>query len=160
MQLQARNADAQLDFILSSLAFVAVSSKMALLHKTGEGNKAIQEGYSLEKSGILEVENYIDKTLYSQSSGRTDLIINTAKKRVYKIIDRQIHALQYELRPFNIRVKIVELGAVITDFYDRSMTHTKQEGLTDYNEYVKNIRAVNDKFVSQGNKPIKTTKVI
>jgi len=69
-------------------------------------------------------------------------------------------ALQYELRPFNIKVKIVEPGVVITDFYDRSMTHTKKEGLTDYNEYVKNIHAVNEKFVSKGNKPIKSAKVI
>ena len=69
-------------------------------------------------------------------------------------------ALQYELRPFNIRVKIVEPGAVITDFYDRSMTHTKKEGLTDYNKYEKIVHTVNIKFVSKGNKPIKTAKVI
>ena len=36
----------------------------------------------------------------------------------------------------------------------------KKEGLTDYNEYMKKIHAVNDKFVSKGNKPIKTAKVI
>ena len=69
-------------------------------------------------------------------------------------------ALQYELRPFNIKVKIVEPGAVVTDFYDRSMAHTKKEGLTDYNEYEKKIHAVNDKFVSKGNHPLKTAKVI
>ena len=69
-------------------------------------------------------------------------------------------ALQYELRPFSIRVKIVEPGAVVTDFYDRSMTQTKKDGLTDYDEYVKKVHMVNDKFVSKGNKPIKTAKVI
>ena len=69
-------------------------------------------------------------------------------------------ALQFELRPFNIKVKVIEPGAVVTDFYDRSMTHTKKEGLTDYNEYVQKIHAVNEKFVSKGNHPIKTAKVI
>jgi short-subunit dehydrogenase len=29
-------------------------------------------------------------------------------------------ALQFELRPFNIRVKIIEPGIINTDFYDRS----------------------------------------
>lgn len=69
-------------------------------------------------------------------------------------------ALQFELRPFNIKVKIIEPGAVVTDFYDRSMTHTKKEGLTDYDEYTQKIHAVNDKFVSKGNHPLKTAKVI
>jgi len=69
-------------------------------------------------------------------------------------------ALQYELRPFNIKVKIVEPGAVITDFYDRSMTHTKKDGLVEYNEYKQKVYAVNNKFASIGNKPIKTAKVI
>ena len=69
-------------------------------------------------------------------------------------------ALQFELRPFNIKVKIIEPGAVITDFYVRSMSHTKKEGLTDYDNYVKKIHAINDKFVSKGNHPIKTAKVI
>ena len=69
-------------------------------------------------------------------------------------------ALQFELRQFNIKVKVIEPGAVITDFYDRSMTHTKKEGLTDYNEYVQKIHSVNDKFVSKGNHPLKTAKVI
>lgn len=69
-------------------------------------------------------------------------------------------ALQYELRPFNIKVKIVEPGGVITDFYDRSMKHTKKDGLADYDKYVQKVYAVNNRFASRGNKPIKTAKVI
>lgn len=44
-------------------------------------------------------------------------------------------ALQYELRPFNIRVKNVEPGAIKTDFYERSMDLFKKEGLTAYDKY-------------------------
>lgn len=44
-------------------------------------------------------------------------------------------ALQFELRPFNIRVKNVEPGAIKTDFYERSMDLFKKEGLTAYDEY-------------------------
>ena len=69
-------------------------------------------------------------------------------------------ALQFELRPLNIKVKIIEPGVVVTDFQDRSMTHTKKVGLTDYDEYTKKVYAVNDKFVSKGNHPLKTAKVI
>lgn len=44
-------------------------------------------------------------------------------------------ALQFELRPFNIKIKNVEPGAIKTDFYERSMDLFKKEGLTDYDSY-------------------------
>ena len=44
-------------------------------------------------------------------------------------------ALQYELRPFNIKIKNIEPGAIKTDFYDRSQDLFKKEGLTDYDSY-------------------------
>lgn len=46
-------------------------------------------------------------------------------------------ALQYELRPFNIKIKNIEPGAIKTDFYDRSQDLFKKEGLTDYDSYAK-----------------------
>lgn len=46
-------------------------------------------------------------------------------------------ALQYELRPFNIKIKNIEPGAIKTDFYDRSQDLFKKEGLTDYDNYAK-----------------------
>lgn len=44
-------------------------------------------------------------------------------------------SLQYELNSFNIRVKLVEPGAIKTDFYDRSMDLFKKAGLTTYDSY-------------------------
>lgn len=45
-------------------------------------------------------------------------------------------ALQFELRPLNIRVKIIEPGPIKTDFYDRSMDLMKKPGLTAYDDFV------------------------
>ncbi|MER3434018.1 MAG: short-chain dehydrogenase/reductase [Leptolyngbya sp. ERB_1_1] len=47
-------------------------------------------------------------------------------------------ALQYELEPFNIRVKLVEPGPIKTDFYDRSPDIAKSE-ITAYDEFVNRI---------------------
>ncbi|MBX7221221.1 MAG: SDR family oxidoreductase [Blastocatellia bacterium] len=44
-------------------------------------------------------------------------------------------SLQYELRPHNIRVKIIEPGAIKTDFYERSMDIMKKPGLTAYDGF-------------------------
>ena len=45
-------------------------------------------------------------------------------------------ALQFELRPLNIRVKIIEPGPIKTDFYDRSMDLMSKPGLTAYDNFV------------------------
>ncbi|MEM1408918.1 MAG: SDR family oxidoreductase [Bacteroidota bacterium] len=45
-------------------------------------------------------------------------------------------SLQYELRQFAISVKLIEPGAIKTDFYDRSMDVIKREGLALYDDYV------------------------
>lgn len=44
-------------------------------------------------------------------------------------------SLQYELRPFNIKVKLVEPGPIKTDFYTRSLVKLKKEGLNEYDQY-------------------------
>ena len=41
-------------------------------------------------------------------------------------------SLQYELAPFNIRVKLIEPGPIRTDFYDRSIEFARKNGLTGY----------------------------
>ncbi|MFC5647682.1 SDR family oxidoreductase [Paenibacillus solisilvae] len=45
----------------------------------------------------------------------------------------------YELASQNIKVKIIEPGAIATDFMSRSMDHLVDESLTDYKEYLDNM---------------------
>lgn len=46
-------------------------------------------------------------------------------------------SLAFEVRPFNIRIKNIEPGAIKTDFYSRSMNVFKNEALADYDNYEK-----------------------
>lgn len=48
-------------------------------------------------------------------------------------------SLQFELRPFNIRVKIIEPGVIKTDFYGRSMTLAQDCTLSEYEQYTKKV---------------------
>jgi short-subunit dehydrogenase len=48
-------------------------------------------------------------------------------------------SLQYELKPLNIKVKIIEPGPIKTDFYSRSMAVAQKPGLTDYDDYVASV---------------------
>lgn len=61
-------------------------------------------------------------------------------------------SLQYELRPFNIRVKIIEPGAIKTDFYDRSADKSTVETpvMKDYAGFVKSAAAIMDEAGAKG----------
>lgn len=45
-------------------------------------------------------------------------------------------ALQYEVKDFGIKIKIIEPGPIKTDFYERSMSISKKDGLTAYDNFV------------------------
>lgn len=45
-------------------------------------------------------------------------------------------ALAFEVREFGIKIKIIEPGPINTDFYDRSQSIARREGLTAYDNFV------------------------
>ena len=62
-------------------------------------------------------------------------------------------SLQFELQPLNIKVKIIEPGAIKTDFYDRSADFTHDRKLTAYNALVDKAKRVFDKTGAKGAPP-------
>lgn len=69
-------------------------------------------------------------------------------------------SLQFELLPFNVRVKIVEPGAIKTDFYDRSMDVMSKPGLTAYDAYVSKAMPNMNKFGETAPGPERVAQVI
>ncbi len=69
-------------------------------------------------------------------------------------------SLSFELRPFNIKVKIIEPGPIKTDFFGRSMDISKKEGLNVYNEYMQKILTGMDKMGDSGKNPIEVAETI
>ena len=69
-------------------------------------------------------------------------------------------ALQFELQPLNIRVKIIEPGAIKTDFYDRSMDVMSKPGLTAYDSFVNKAMPNMNKFGEIAPGPEKVAAVI
>ncbi len=69
-------------------------------------------------------------------------------------------ALQFELQPFNVRIKIIEPGAIKTDFYDRSMDVMTKPGLTAYDAYVNQAMPNMNKFGETAPGPEKVAAVI
>ncbi|MBU0924318.1 dynamin family protein [bacterium] len=96
-QLKAQNKDSQLDYILKTIKFIPISGKMALLHRTGREQEAIDAGYSIEDTGILEIEKYLNETLFGSNSQKGELVIQSSKNQLQKIIEKQNSFYNYEL---------------------------------------------------------------
>jgi NAD(P)-dependent dehydrogenase (short-subunit alcohol dehydrogenase family) len=75
-------------------------------------------------------------------------------------VDGWSDSLQYELRPFNIRVKIIEPGPIKTDFYGRSITVAQRAGLTAYDDYVAQVLPQLSGAEKGGSPPRVTAEVI
>jgi len=69
-------------------------------------------------------------------------------------------SLQYELRQFNILVKIIEPGIIKTDFYGRSMTLLQDNTAMAYEPYAEKV--INNVFKSEskGSAPDRVAKTI
>ncbi len=73
--------------------------------------------------------------------GRIDVVVNNSE------------SLHYELRPFGIRVKLIEPGVIQTDFYGRSQTVCQQPGLTAYDTYQTPVLAAMHQAGATGSPP-------
>lgn len=97
-QLKAQNKDSQLDYILKTIKFIPISGKMALLHRTGKEQEALEAGFTIEDTGILEIENYLKETLFGSNSQKSELIVQSTKSQLFKTIEKQTASLNYELK--------------------------------------------------------------
>ena len=97
-QLKAQNKDSQLDYILRTIKFIPISGKMALLHRTGREQEALDAGFSIEDTGILEIEEYLNETLFGSNSQKGELIIQSGKSQILKTIEKENLSLNYELQ--------------------------------------------------------------
>lgn len=104
---------------------------------------------------------------------RAGLIINVASMvgriplPLYSVYNASKHAVEgfteglvYELDAFNIRVKLIEPGAVITDFFGRSSDRANRTGIFDYQDYSEEQLAVMDAIGQGGSLPTDAAQVI
>ncbi|MEN8717501.1 MAG: dynamin family protein [Sulfurovum sp.] len=122
-QLKSQNKDSQLDYILNTIKFIPISGKMALLHRTGREKEALEAGFNIEDTGILEIEKYLTETLFGSNSQKGELIIQSAKSQVLKTIDKENLALHYELQLLSKSKE--ELQKDLKDFEKRKLVNQR-----------------------------------
>ena len=69
-------------------------------------------------------------------------------------------SLAYEMQAIGVRVKIVEPGAIKTDFATRSFAFSNDESLTEYQKTVKGLMAAVEPLMANGADPMVVAEVI
>ncbi|WP_310484022.1 SDR family oxidoreductase [Chamaesiphon sp. VAR_48_metabat_403] len=117
-----------------------------------EVTRAILPHFRLRQQGIL--------VNVASIGGRTAFPVYSPYHATKWAVDGFSESLQYELRQFNIKVKIIEPGAIKTDFYSRSISVAKKAGLTAYDNYIQKTLPKMDRAGENGSPPEVTAKVI
>ena len=136
-QLRAQNKDSQLDYILKTIKFIPISGRMALLHRTGQEQEALDAGYTLEQTGILEIEQYLTETLFGSNSQKGELVIQSSKNQLQRIIEKQNSFYNYELQLLSKSKD--ELEKELVDFNKRKTVNTRIfQAMNEVINYYKN----------------------
>lgn len=96
----------------------------------------------------------------SSVAGRTTVPLQSLYHATKWGVEGFSESLQYEVRPFKIKVKIVEPGVIKTDFYGRSMTMMDDKSLNEYQDYSKRVTSNLVKNGNDGSDPAKVADLI
>ncbi|PKN71329.1 MAG: short-chain dehydrogenase/reductase [Deltaproteobacteria bacterium HGW-Deltaproteobacteria-12] len=109
-----------------------------------ETTKAMLSHFRENRSGII--------VNISSVSGKIALPLGTLYHGTKFAVEGLSEALQYELEPIGIKVKIVEPGLIATDFGGRSFDFANDEALQEYQSVVQKMMAVlgNETVQAQG----------
>ncbi len=132
-----------IDVIVNNAGFGAIGPFEAA------NKEQIQQQFDTNVFGVMNVTRAILPYFRSKRSG---VIINIASAGgrmtwpLYTLyhgtkwaVEGFSESLQYEVRPFNIRIKIIEPGSIKSDFWGRSQEVLVKKGLDVYEEYVNTV---------------------
>ena len=75
-RLSEQNRSNKLDSILEKIDFIPISGKVALLQRLGKNDEIQKLGFDASKSGIDEIEAYLNRVLFGDESEKARLIIS------------------------------------------------------------------------------------
>ncbi|WP_437851811.1 SDR family oxidoreductase [Sorangium sp. So ce363] len=107
--------------------------------------KALLPHFRANRSGVI--------VNISSGGGRVTLPLGTLYHGTKFAVEGLSESLHFELAPLGVRVKIVEPGAIKTDFMSRSLDFSNDPQLSEYQPLVQKVLAVIGPMMEQGAPP-------
>ncbi len=137
-----------------------------------EASKAsqIEQQFSTNVFGLMNVTKAVIPFMRETNGGTIINIASIAGRLAFPLysiyhaskwaVEGFSESLAYELRQFNIKIKIIEPGAIRTDFYSRSQDLFKKEGLECYDSFVETVFPAMQKIGFNAQGPLIVAKKI
>lgn len=120
----------------------------------GISNEDLKRQFDTNVFGLMQLTKEVLPHMRHQKSGCIINISSIAGKLALPLfsvyhatkfaVEGFSESLQYELRPFNIKVKLIEPGIIYTDFYERSMVLAKKDDVKEYEVIFKKVKKMMD----------------
>jgi NAD(P)-dependent dehydrogenase (short-subunit alcohol dehydrogenase family) len=130
----------------------------------------IQKQFDTNVFGLMRVTREAVKIMREQKGGTIVQIASVGGRVAFPLysiyhgtkwaVEGFTESLQYEVAPFNINLKLIEPGAIKTDFYGRSRAFTKPDYTNEYDSFVKKCEGVSMDAGEKGASPEAVAKVI
>ena len=133
-------------------------------------DETIQKQFDTNVVGLMRVTREAVKHMRPKQSGIIIQISSMGGKITFPLysiyhstkfaVEGFTESLQYELLPFNIRLKLVEPGLIATEFTGRSRVFVKPEGTNAYDGYLAKFAAAAEKAMKDAEDPQKVAAMI
>lgn len=141
---QALNAFGQIDVLLNNAGYGTFGPLEAA------SDEQIERQFSTNVTGLMYVTREFLPHFRERKSGTIINISSVGGRAAFPLyslyhgtkwaVEGFSESLNFELAPFGIRVKLVEPGAIATDFTTRSLDVLKKEGLDAYDDFIRRFR--------------------
>jgi len=130
----------------------------------------VRRQFDTNVHGVMEVTRAVLPLFRAQRAGtlvNVSSMVGRIPLPLYSVYNASKHAVEgfteglvYELEPLGIRLKLVEPGAVNTDFFGRSSDRANRTGVRAYDDYAREQFAVMDRTGPGGSTPEDAARVI
>lgn len=126
-------------------------------------DEVIEKQFNTNVFGLMRVTRESIKIMREQKSGTIIQIASMGGRLAFPAysiyhgtkwaVEGFTESLQYELAPFNIHLKLIEPGAIKTEFYGRSRQFVKPDYTKDYDSFIKKVEKVSMDAGAAGEDP-------
>lgn len=164
-------------------AFVSIIQKFgkldAVVNNAGYGvdgvfeamtDEVIEKQYNTNVFGLMRVTREAIKHMRENQGGNIVQVSSMGGRIAFPLfsiyhgtkwaVEGFTESLQYEVEQFNIRLKLIEPGAIKTEFYGRSRTFVQPDYTKAYDAFVKNADKIREEAGDKGDTADKVAKAI
>lgn len=133
-------------------------------------DEVIEKQFNTNVFGLMRVTREAIKTMRPQGGGTIIQISSMGGKITFPLysiyhatkfaVEGFTESLHYELSQFNINLKLIEPGSIVTDFYGRSRKFIKPDYTSDYDAFISKFNTAAQKVLKDAEGPEVVAKTI